>query len=45
MFFGVRVGAVGGDDVTDPAECSAGAKPESRGEDQPENARQNPAVV
>lgn len=36
---------VGGDDVTDPTQCAAATNPESGSDDQPENTRQNSAVV
>ena len=45
MFFRVGVGAVRGDEVADPAERAAGSKPESRRENQPQNSRQDTAVV
>jgi hypothetical protein len=31
--------------MEDPTECSTGTNPESWGQDQPENARENPTVI
>jgi hypothetical protein len=45
MIFGVRVSRVGGNDVADPAERAAGTNPKTRCDDQPENAREDAAVV
>src|SRR5882672_1845450 len=45
MIFGVRVSRVGGDDVANPAERAAGTNPKTRCDDQPENAREDAAVV
>lgn len=45
VFFSVGVSAVRRDDVQDPAEQEARPKPESRSENQPQNPREDAAVV
>src|SRR5690242_9188521 len=45
MLFRVRVSAVRGNQVQYPAEKPAAAKPQSRGEDQPQNPREHAPVV
>jgi len=45
MLFGVGVSAVRGDKVTNPAERAARSNPESRRQDQPNNSREDAAVV
>src|SRR5262249_7500667 len=45
VILSVGVSGVRGDDVANPTEGSTTAEPESRGDDQPENARQDSPVV
>ena len=45
MILSVGVGGPGCDNVANPAERAAGADPKARGNDQPENARKDAAVI
>ena len=45
VLFRIRIGAICGNEMTNPAECSASPDPKARGKDQPQNSCKNSTVI